>query len=1018
MTAKTGDLNRRSHTALATSKVSALLSGAMDGPDLARRLGSTPEPWESSSEDDSCSRVAACDPLVTGCFGGDRWHDCCSCCLSPAMLDSSSLSAWGDGGCSGCREPSSSSNVSPTHAPSSADRSPAWRLSAGGSRVGWRWYVTVCALSWLCYVNALSCGFVFDDASAVRDNRDLRPSTPIGSLFANDFWGTPIHKEQSHKSYRPLCVLTFRLNYWLHELRPMGYHVGNVLLHSLVCVLFLRVCSMVVPARASVAAALLFAVHPVHTEAVTGVVGRAESLSSVFFLLAFLAYNRAIDSSKRTEWRPLAACVALVVVATLCKEQGITVVAVCFTYEIFVVQEIRPHHVIRGLRSLSGSPVCVSPSSTTLASSSVAPPCGWLWDCTQRIGALSLGALLLLAVRLHIMGAQLPVFTKFDNPAAVAPSPVRQLTFHYLPAVNTWLLLFPHALCCDWTMGSVPLVCSMADPRNAATLSLYAALATLAYVALFSSSSGRRRLPATDDQKNAIFLSLSLLVFPFLPASNLFFPVGFVVAERVLYMPSMGFCLLVAHGWHTLIKNYADSRLTKNFLWFGLLLLLVTHSLKTFVRNFEWESEYSIFMAGLKVNSQNAKLYNNVGHALEGQGDYARALEYFLKAASVQPDDIGAHMNVGRTYNNLLMFEEAETAFRKAKDLLPRPKPGEPYKARIAPNHLNVFLNLANLISRNSSRLEEADALYRQAISMRVDYIQAYINRGDILIKLNRTKEAQEVYERALSLDASNPDIFYNLGVVFLEQGRPGDALVYFNKALELDPDHEQALMNSAILIQESGNSKLRQLAFERLELLLRKGKTNERVYFNLGMLSMDDKKMEEAERWFHSAIQVKADFRSALFNLALLLTDSNRPLEAVPHLQKLLESHPDHIKGLILLGDIYINHIKDLDKAQQCYERILSLQPDHVQALHNLCVVQVERGALYQAEACLLRALKLAPGESYVAKHLAIVRNRIRKYQEHLRKAGTPVHSASSSEPPMTSSSSKHAAQSTSKAT
>ncbi|KAL3188821.1 hypothetical protein MRX96_002983 [Rhipicephalus microplus] len=168
-------------------------------------------------------------------------------------------------------------------------------------------------------------------------------------------------------------------------------------------------------------------------------------------------------------------------------------------------------------------------------------------------------------------------------------------------------------------------------------------------------------------------------------------------------------------------------------------------------------------------------------------------------------------------------------------------------------------------------------------------------------------------------------------------------------------------------------------------------------------------KKVEEAEQWFHLAIQVKEDFRSALFNLALLLTDSNRPLEAVPYLQKLLQSHPDHVKGLILLGDIYINHMKDLDNAQQCYERILSLQPDHVQALHNLCVVQVERGALFQAEACLLRALKLAPGENYVAKHLAIVRNRIRRYQEHLKKATSRT---------ATSSSLKQAAHSSSRTT
>lgn len=101
--------------------------------------------------------------------------------------------------------------------------------------------------------------------------------------------------------------------------------------------------------------------------------------------------------------------------------------------------------------------------------------------------------------------------------------------------------------------------------------------------------------------------------------------------------------------------------------------------------------------------------------------------------------------------------------FTQAKSLLPKAKPGESYQARIAPNHLNVFLNLANLIARNETRLEEADLLYRQAISMRADYTQAYINRGDILLKLNRTKEAQEVYERALFYDSNNPDIYYNV---------------------------------------------------------------------------------------------------------------------------------------------------------------------------------------------------------------------------------------------------------------
>lgn len=190
----------------------------------------------------------------------------------------------------------------------------------------------------------------------------------------------------------------------------------------------------------------------------------------------------------------------------------------------------------------------------------------------------------------------------------------------------------------------------------------------------------------------------------------------------------------------------------------------------------------------------------------------------------------------------------------QAKSLLPKAKPGESYQARIAPNHLNVFVNLANLIAKNATRLEEADLLYRQAISMRADYTQAYINRGDVLIKLNRTKEAQEVYERALFYDSNNPDIYYNvciqffrivskivnrkniftkksirffqLGVVFLEQGKASQALAYLDKALEFDPEHEQALLNSAILLQELGRAELRKVARERLLKLLRKVST------------------------------------------------------------------------------------------------------------------------------------------------------------------------------------------------
>ncbi|GIX70057.1 protein O-mannosyl-transferase TMTC3, partial [Caerostris darwini] len=795
-------------------------------------------------------------------------------------------------------------------------------------------FAAVIAVSFICYYNALHCGFVFDDISAIRDNKDLRPSTPLSNIFFNDFWGTPIHKEHSHKSYRPLCVLTFRINYALHQLNPWGYHLFNIILHVFVCVLYLRMCQLFLPATASFIAALLFAVHPIHTEAVTGIVGRAEILSSFFFLLAFLSYIKCSKSYLSTDRLQLCCCLLFIVCATLSKEQGITVAGVCFLYELFVVQKLHFSDMLQIVHVFSSSKSSFSP---------------WFRNMIVRLAVITGTAVCLLIARVKIMGAQLPVFTKFDNPAAASNFPVRHLTYNYLLSVNAWLLLFPSDLCCDWTMGTIPLVASLLDPRNLATISFYCALGAIIWIAV------------TSDPKHfqLLCVSLSLLVLPFLPASNLFFPVGFVVAERILYIPSMGFCLLVAYGWDRLYKKLGK----KGFLVLLISIVIVFHSLKTVLRNNDWVSEKEIFAAGLKVNKRNAKLYNNVGHALEGRGQFQEALEYFLQAAAVQPDDIGAHMNVGRTYNNLKMYDEAESAFWKAKNLLPRARPGKAYQARIAPSHLNVFLNLANLISRNGTRLEEADALYRQAIGMRADYIQAYINRGDILIKLNRTTEAQEVYEKALQLDSKNPDIYYNLGVL-----------------LSWIPEHEQALMNSAILIQESGNLQKRKIAYERLYKLLKKGKVNERIYFNLGMLAMDDKEVLLAEKWFKKAVKLKPNFRSALFNLALLLSDDHRPLEAVPFLKQLLKHYPEHIKGLILLGDVYINHLKDLDAAQKCYEKILGLEPTNIQAIHNLCVVYVERGLLHYAEACLLKAVSLAPKEEYLLRHLAIVQTRIRK--------------------------------------
>ena len=122
----------------------------------------------------------------------------------------------------------------------------------------------------LVYINSLGLQFCFDDEIAIIRNRDIMSNTSWGDLLYNDFWGRPIGSEESHKSYRPLTVATFRLNYMLHELQPLGYHLVNVLLHSAVCYLYVLLCGVVFSeVWPALIAGLLFAVHPIHTEAVS-----------------------------------------------------------------------------------------------------------------------------------------------------------------------------------------------------------------------------------------------------------------------------------------------------------------------------------------------------------------------------------------------------------------------------------------------------------------------------------------------------------------------------------------------------------------------------------------------------------------------------------------------------------------------------------------------------------------------------------------------------------------------------
>ncbi|KAL0273180.1 UNVERIFIED_CONTAM: hypothetical protein PYX00_005916 [Menopon gallinae] len=184
-----------------------------------------------------------------------------------------------------------------------------------------------------------------------------------------------------------------RATHALAGLQPIWFHVCNVILHATASILFTRVCLAIVgfqPQFAAIAGAL-FAAHPVHTEAVTGIVGRADVLACVFFLLSFLMYHR--EANKSSVW----VSVVLASLSMLAKETGIMVLLLNMCYDCYKSW----HSIKRTLNELK-----------------------WNEDTihfSRRTAKVLMSLSLLLVFRLAILQGSLPKFSNQDNPAAFHP---------------------------------------------------------------------------------------------------------------------------------------------------------------------------------------------------------------------------------------------------------------------------------------------------------------------------------------------------------------------------------------------------------------------------------------------------------------------------------------------------------------------------------------------------------------------------------------------------------------------
>ncbi len=184
------------------------------------------------------------------------------------------------------------------------------------------WILAIAAAAFLVYLNAFGHDFVLDDTRIIGDNLRIRSLGNIPELFRSSYWG--IAGAQS--LYRPLVVASYALNYAVHGLSTYGFTAVNVAIHAAVSVLLFALVrtlrgSRIVAGMAGIA----FAVHPVHTEAVTGIAGRAELLAALFFLISLLCHRQAAIAGQWVYRLGAPVCLAC---ALLSKESAIALLLV------------------------------------------------------------------------------------------------------------------------------------------------------------------------------------------------------------------------------------------------------------------------------------------------------------------------------------------------------------------------------------------------------------------------------------------------------------------------------------------------------------------------------------------------------------------------------------------------------------------------------------------------------------------------------------------------------------------
>ncbi|MDP6776162.1 MAG: tetratricopeptide repeat protein, partial [Candidatus Latescibacteria bacterium] len=597
------------------------------------------------------------------------------------------------------------------------------------------------ALGLVVYANSLENGFTLDDFPIVVNN-PLVQTLDLGRHMSSGYW--PDRPEFG--LYRPLTVFSYAVNRWVTGMAPTGYHAANLALHLLNGALaFLIALRILGSATAAGLTATAFLLHPVQTEAVNGVVGRAELLVAAFCLLAVLGYHQATSDRVHIRAGPCVTSVCASLLACFAKEQGVVLLGILVACD--VMGRLRCRETVPILGSLVSN-----------------------W---RRYVPYAGVVILYLAVRLAAIGSiLLPERPSLvDNPLAHLPVGQRVATAVAVLGKYGRLLLLPHPLSADYSYNQIEAVSSVFDPR------LWTGLVVLALCALPIVQGLRRRW--APEWGFAVALSAVML----LPAANLLFPIGTAMAERLLYLPCLGFCLLLGRAFRELTRWRALNWI----LPLVASLLLVVYGLSTRIRNVDWRDNLTLFSSAARAAPRSAKVRLNLGNELHDRGDLDGELHQYREALRIYPEYVEVHSNMGLAYLALGQPDRALQACLRAIDL--------------HAERSSLWANLGILLVR-IRRVGSAAEAFQRALALDPGNQKALYNYGLACQELGRHEEAARAYLKILEFEPGNVDVAINLGELYNETGYTAETIAVYRRALQHNPLAYRVAYNLAVHLE------------------------------------------------------------------------------------------------------------------------------------------------------------------------------------------------------------------------